>query len=111
MCVSSAPSSHELSLARTGAPLLFDDLKLPALGYDVFMGVQLANAYRWIGCPDDTPDGPVALRNTPQVPRAATALLCPALHQHACLVFWNVPKAGLHHGMCRRMHQYLASGQ
>ena len=34
----------------------------------MFMGVDLANAYNWTGCPDDTPNGPVAFLRTPQVP-------------------------------------------
>ena len=68
------PSAYDLVPAHTGAPLpsSSDDPKLQAPGYDVFKGVQLAKAYNWSGCPDDIPDGPVALSRTPQVPHRFT---------------------------------------
>lgn len=58
-----------LCSACTGAPLSGspNSMQISTSAYDVFAGVRLTDAYNWTDCPDDIPDGPVALLHTPKV--------------------------------------------
>ena len=111
VCIESAPRAstqllcqcHQLGSRYVckGAPLpgSFNDTELRAPGYDVFMGVELANAYNWTGCPDHKPNGPVALLHTPQVSPISSPVL-PALRSNSCTMLLSLPEIGLRHVSC-----------
>ena len=90
--VNQPPSRYTPRSVCAGAPL--PGIKFHPPGYDVFEGVTLADAYTWKGCPDDVPDGPVALLGTPQVlPSSCAVAACASSASAKPTAFqWSLPE-------------------